>query len=572
MQDQLFTSLSAVDKRSAESFMKVLLTLVMAYEFDYDASYRRKFTLWCKESEAFIKRFKFPTRNLSFAQREILKEVDPNDEDSPAGQKLNAAISKIMIELADKRDAMKKELDLRKEDLSLLNDLRLIHTKDSESARRRLSRIVSRFGDPDLSGMFVQEHADISNERKELEELVRKHTGKPGLDLPPHITAQWTEIKKKKGAYLPAHRKYLDLRAVLRTAYKTRLQAIVRSSGKPYLPVHEVADILTREGITHSLPSGFVGMIDDSGKFYTTSGLLILGSPSGDVRMNPAYRPDEDNAYVCEYTPAFAEQVTRAYTESFRSRKKEQKFGVVMETLPQLPKLVKKWRADMKNLKKSAGVLATLCDFIYATSARVSNPNAATGGERTFGATQLLVSHIMVDDHKVSARYIGKSGGAQHHIIDIAKKSEFKLLHANMKKLVAGKKKGDPVFALNGKTFTGTQINKYLRSIGFPDKFTIHKLRTARGTQMASDLLKESKFKKGAAWTERDVNQWVEGTLLKVGIELGHMSGEKYTSNTAIQNYIQPEVLGEFYNKLGIRPPAKIQKAIDGANKHKNGE
>jgi hypothetical protein len=84
---------------------------------------------------------------------------------------------------------------------------------------------------------------------------------------------------------------------------------------------------------------------------------------------------------------------------------------------------------------------------------------------------------------------------------------------------------------------------------------------------LAVDLLKNSPFKKGGDWKERDVHKWLETELLKIGAELGHMSGDKITSNTAIQNYISPEILGEFYAKLGIRPSAKVQKAIDSTKK-----
>ena len=114
---------------------------------------------------------------------------------------------------------------------------------------------------------------------------------------------------------------------------------------------------------------------------------------------------------------------------------------------------------------------------------------------------------------------------------------------------------------------SSAQINRYMQSIGFPKGFTVHKLRTARGTEMAISILKSCPYKKGDGTKDTVIHKWLENELLKIGEELGHMSGDKITSSTAIQNYISPEILADFYNKLGVRPSAKVQKAIDSIKK-----
>src|SRR5690606_12281459 len=132
---------------------------------------------------------------------------------------------------------------------------------------------------------------------------------------------------------------------------------------------------LESKGIIHNLPQGFVGNIDDLGKFYTTAGKRLLQSPSGDVRMNGSYDAEKDNAYVCEFTPPFAKAPTRAYTEDYRAGSRAEKFNVVADVMPKLASLTKKWLPDMRKLgKQKEGLLAVLCEFIYATSARVGNP------------------------------------------------------------------------------------------------------------------------------------------------------------------------------------------------------
>lgn len=558
-----FVSLSAVDRAAAEAYMKLIMTFVMAYEFDYDSSYRRKVTAWHRDADSFIKRFRLKRSLIDKAYRGIIAGKDPDTDDN-----LHDTILDVVQDLHDHRDAMRKELDLRREDISLLNDLRLIMLKNSEAARNRLSKVVSRFRDPDINTMFVSDHDDTSQEQSELEEIVRKYSGKPGLVLPIPVLQKWQELAKKRGNKMKDHQRYLELRRKLNTAFKTRLQSLVRSSGQPYLPLREVIETLEDEGIPHNLPEGFVGNIDDHGKFYTTEGLKLLQAPAGEVRMNPQYDAKEDNAYVCEFTPPGGAKPARAYTEAYRSQAKQGKFTVVSETMPKLNSLARKWRQDMRNIDERNGVLATLVEFIYDTSARAGNKNAVSKGERTYGATQLLVKHFKVDDHKIIVTYAGKSGGKQRHVINYTRSQALKLLGKNIKALLKGKKPNDSVFTYNGKQFTSTAVSRYMSLIGFPKKFSVHKLRTARGTLMANDTLKKSPFKKGGDWSEKEVNQWVESNMLKIGIELGHMSGEKFTSNTAIQNYISPEVLSDFYNKLGIRPPAKIQKAIDSTSQH----
>jgi hypothetical protein len=553
-----FESLSAVDKNSAEAYMKLLLSLVFSYDFDYDAPYRRKLTTWRKDAEPFIKRFKLPRKDLDFSYRELLKENDPNDD-----EKLHYAITRLTESLKDYKKSFSKELDLSKEDLAFLNDIRLFQTTESESAHKRLTRLVSRFADPDINSMFVQEHSDTSPEQDELMSLVKKHGVKAGMVMPVGVLKSWQEKSKRTGNKVADHTRYLQLKRSLNDSYKNRLQSIVRSSGKPMVSLRSVIETLDNEAIPHSLPSGFVGLIDDNGKFYTTKGNRLLQAPSGDVRMNTQYDAAQDNAYVCEFTPPFAAAPTRAYTESFRSMKKKAKFSVVLETIPKLPGFARKWRGDMKRPQTRDGILATMVEFIYTTSARVSNKDAFSKGSKTFGVTTLQVQHVKMDDHKIIARYTGKSGGKQHHIIKLGSSQPLKRLHKNMQLFMKGKRSEDTIFEFKDKLLTGTAITNYMRGLGMPPKFTIHKLRTARGTELARKLLKESVFKKGDGVTEREINDWVEKQLLKVGVELGHMSGENFTSTTAVQNYILPEILEEFYSKLGMRPPARIQKAID---------
>jgi len=207
-----------------------------------------------------------------------------------------------------------------------------------------------------------------------------------------------------------------------------------------------------------------------------------------------------------------------------------------------------------------------LCEFIYETSARVGNKNAATAGERTFGATQLLVKHFRFNANGCTVTYVGKSGGKQQHKLKF-NTARGRQLGEALTKFAEGKAPSDPMFTFNGNQVSGAMINSYMRTLGFPRAFTVHKLRTARGSEMAMALLKNAPFKKNDGTKDQVIHKWLETEILKIGAELGHMSGEKVTANTAIANYVDPSILAEFYAKLGIRPSAKVQKAIDSIKK-----
>lgn len=556
-----FISLSAVDKNSAESYMKLLLALTMSYEEDFSPQFRRKLTRWRTESNPFIQRFRLKASPIDRAYKRIIAGYSPETDDPT-----HAAVGEVFEDMHSKKDQFVKELDLTKEDLKFLNDLRLLGTKNSEAAHRAIGKNVSRFGDSDFNRMFLHAEQDTSSVQSELKALVRKYGGVSGMIMPTEVLEQWQAHNKAKGTKLSQHTKYLALTGELRASFKKFLQTLVRKSGKPYLPVSDVISACTANGVPHNLPEGFVGNIDDNGKFYTVRGLRMLQTPSGDVRMNPKYDPDEDNAYVCQFTPAFAKGPTRAFTEKYRSEAKTQKFETVLEALPHMKGAAKKWRSDMTNIKKKTGVLATLAELIYDTSARVSNENAKTGGETTHGATTLQVGHVNVMDAVIHIKYVGKSAQRQHHVIKLTTPS-LKLMARNLKALMVGKRKTDRIFVYNEQGITGTMISRYLKAIGLPAGFTVHMFRTIRATEMAQEMFKKSPFKKNGNWDDTDVHKWVESEILKIGIELGHMNGEKPTANTAIQNYINPEILADFYNKLGIRPSAKIQKAIDSAKK-----
>lgn len=555
-------SLSAVQKDSVVAFLKLLATLYVTYDQKLTKEQLRRMNMWASEASEFLTKFKL-TKSATKAVRLVVSGEDPNTDDDT-----DTAISDFLLELKDKTPLFQKETDITRIQMGLINDFRLAHF-GSETAAKRLLKGVTSIGDPMVTQFYQHDFdsLDHGSVYTKLAALVKKYGKVPGYIMPTEILEDWQAQAKSKGVKHAGHAEYLMLRREVNDIYKKALANIVRGANEKYLPLRDVMQKLKAMGVINTLPTGFVGNIDDLGNFYTSTGKKLLQNPSGEVLMNPKYDAEQDNAYVCSFTPPFAQKATRAYTVAYRQDAKGAKFDIVNDILPKLNALTKKWLPDLRLVgKKKEGTLAALCEFIFDTSARVGNKNAMTDGVKTYGATQLEAKHFKFAQNSCTIKYIGKSGGAQSHKVSFTS-VRGKQLGEALNKLAEGKKPADAVFTFNGEQVTGTMINRYLHKLGFPREFTVHKLRTARGTQLAMAILNDSPFKNGDGAKDTVVHKWLETELLKVGAELGHMSGEKVTSATAIQNYIAPEILAQFYAKLGMRPSSKVQKAIDSASK-----
>ena len=551
----MFCSLSAVNKDSVIAFTKLAVLLGMSYQFEYNPDTRRRMNQWLDESDPFLKRFKFPRKEFNAAVRSVIANRDPNDDKT-----LDDNITEFMYLLSEHKKLFHSELDIPKILLDMIDRVRMYALKGSDNAFNFLAKNISELKEPALSKIFVHEETDTSDAQARLKKLVSKYA-KSGMIMPAEQLAKFVQHNKDKGSRHKDHDEYLALRRELNAALKARLATIVRESGKEYLPLVDVIKRLKSEGVYNELPSTFVGNIDDQGRFYTTAGKRISVTISGEVRMNPAYDPKTDNGYVCEYTPAFAQAPTRAYTVDFKQERVEKKYSVVGQVIGKLDTLTSKWLKDLRKAPKTReSCLAVLCELIYETTARVGNDRASTDGKQTYGATQWRVKHIKLSATRCDIKYEGKSGVKQHHIIHF-KTPRLKLLSEKLSGFLEGKKPDDYFITFKGKPLTSNSINYYLKYLGFPAGFTIHKLRTARGTELAYSILQKAPFDKGA--DAKAVNTWVENEMLKVGKELGHISGETVTAATAIANYIDPSVLDDFYRRLNVRPSAKIQKAID---------
>ena len=77
-------------------------------------------------------------------------------------------------------------------------------------------------------------------------------------------------------------------------------------------------------------------------------------------------------------------------------------------------------------------------------------------------------------------------------------------------------------------------------------------------------ILRSSPFKKSQNPTQAAVEKWIKEEMKQVGEVLHRRTGsgenQKVTDMTAMNAYISPEILVEFFDDLGLRVPRWVPK------------
>lgn len=547
----------AADDHAMKAFVKLLVYMYKC-ENKYNAAEQKRVERLLELSRPVLDQFKIVRGTTRVSNAMMKNALDRNE------------LARYFKDLYDRRDKFKRDISIKKEQLAVINDVRLAHN-GSESATKRLLSNISMLGDAHINKMFLHVDGlavDVSTQRnvyKSLEDHVRKYGKVSGNVMPETVLEEWRATAKKKGGNLPEHQLYLDLRRQRRDIAAKAIANIIRSSGKPFLDVDIVRSKLGH--VQHDIPNWFVGQIDDKTNYYTTDGLELLNKPLGEGSMNPKYEPGS-TVYYCQYKAPFAQNFSNIYTKKARTQGRVQKFDMIQNMLPDLDKYVKKWLPDLaKGPGTLRGTAACICEIIYQTSARIGSTRSNTAGETTFGISTLQRRHINYNDVRAIFKYKGKKNVDQRHVIKF-KDQRTEMLADSLGEFIADRGKQEHVFTFRGKPLSNNQINEYLRSIGFPAEFTIHAFRKLRGTSMAKKLM--DKCPLGRTAKEADVNKWIQQQCEKIGKELGHISGEKVTASTAIANYIDPSVFEPVFAKTNTRPNTMIQRAIDLASKDKD--
>lgn len=389
----------------------------------------------------------------------------------------------------------------------------------------------------------------------------------------------FTEVKALAEKNPAAAEKYKAAYKELSDTFKAALKVVVLKSGERYMPVGDAIRELKKRGINYNLfakgadhPNIYVNELGQAG---TQGNIPIKGNPSLIVPTlivtpNPAFDPEtQTGGYVFRHTQSDSGKAAgfqqKAYSAGQAKQSAAKKSGMVNDLMKNLPNYRKKWRDDLDVDESLHQIVSTITELVYLTAARVQAQGGTSKGESTFGVQSWQVRHVKkLDDKSVSFVFPAKSGKIQNPVISIAKaepedRRAIKQVLANLKTFIKGKKPDEPLFSYKNKKLPPNALRQYLGSIGV--KATPHKFRHARGNNIFLKEIAKSELKPGVSQTE--ANKFFKDVMGKVGESLGHMAMDKEGNNiptgaTAMRYYVDPELMGQFFTNLGLRPPPVV--------------
>ena len=436
------------------------------------------------------------------------------------------------------------------EQLALFKDLALFMRRDSAPAWTRISKNVSLLRDNKLSELFISDDtkdiADMSVAQS-MEKIVYALTKRKN---DPILTIN--EMRDFKGQHPKLIEQYSDLRKKFKLNFNKYLLKFVRTSGKQLVDIERARSYLTAMGCNY-LPSGFVGKVDERGKLFTSAGKELRGTMFGRMEMNKAYDPKSDNTY---YAKLVGDMRGELRTVEFLKQSKAKRMNAVQNFSEGIEKHRKNWLKDLDSLEQETQVIAAIVETIHLTQARVGGEGNENDGVPTYGISTLLAKHMRVTAQGIEMKYPGKKGTMQHHALKPNTQSTRKVI-AVLKQCLRNKKPNDRVFTAGGRQIKPREINSYLKSIGV--NVTIHKFRHAAATKTAMDMLDKSPFGPRNKPTQAQAERWLKTEAVKIGEMLHHRTGsgdkQKVTSSTAIAAYIDPSIIKNWFDDLGLRVP-----------------
>lgn len=551
-QDVELAIVSRTDLAQAKLAFQPFLGCLMIMLKDYDKngvppqaiSYLKK----NGKDTTFLKRYGFSAEVAKAWAKACATFATSKKYDGPVEELLDDVCIEMKVLLPN----MVKDPALPHAVLAYIKDAALLGRTGSESAYDRTMKNFGVLDIDELNPVFTAAKvAKPTSAKGVLSAIVRSLTGAPGLEIPPEKAATLKTKKPKLYA------EYLKARKALTDLSRQKLMQIVRSSGKKLVDAQKVAAELTKEGYVHRIPVGFVGLLDDKGSMYTVAGRLLPGT-IGKIVMNPKYDPQTDNTYVFQ---AITDKGTNnIYTVDYRQNKNVQKHQKIKSFSGNIDALRAKWGKGLVADGKKEQIAAAIVEIAYQTAARIGNPGNQTDGKATFGLTTSLVKQArIISANKVSITYVGKSGVKQRNLMEGTDRLSKKAVQI-VKELISNGAPSDRLFRFNNSPVTSQTVNQYLKSLGSP--VTIKGVRTLKGTQMARDLLAKSPFDGKTGVDQKAATDWLKKQITKVGGVLGHVSGDKVTPGTALKSYIDGDVIQEYYDRIGVRPPAAIEAII----------
>lgn len=443
---------------------------------------------------------------------------------------------------------------------------------NGEPALRKLRKLVNETGDKTMMKALVPEAKSQKDFIKPLGHIVQAVGKRKGTML---TKEESLKLKKKD---IGVWKEYNRLRKQYNLVWRDEMATLVTKSGKKAIPYKDLYNYLTSKKIDNPLTPGFTGLIDANGKIYTTEGKVINGAiPPKDtgytLKMNEKYDPKEDNGAVFMTYKPDGEISQHIYTVQWRQSKNTVKFQKVRELMTKIDKIQKSWLPFVKRHDFSrACVGSTILQIMWSFGARVGNKDNATVTERgtvsTFGISTLEGRHVKISGNTVTLRYPGKDAVVQVHVINGGASMVAKYMAANLIMFAKGKGPKERIFQYEREDgsmhpITSQELNGMFRKLGSPT--TAHKIRHVRGTELFMSLVEENeKHMKPGEMSQAEGDALFKSIATQVGALLGHVRGigkqQKVTAATAIQNYIDPSSMVQFYASLQLKPPRIVEK------------
>lgn len=530
---------------SARAFINALA--LIAHPFIYDGNEMDESIFdYLAEAQPFVNNLKLKTTWQALSKAII------NDASWDKIADLGFDLANL---LRDRAPQIRSNMDLSKEDVDFINKWQLYFRTDSESAQKFIIQTVGKVCDGKVVAEYTTDTANNATHQRKAEreasKIIKRFTG----ESRPVMTMD--ECKSAKAKNPELYKEYLAIRRQVNMYTKDTIVNLTRGNGGPVDSSKLIGD-LDKMGINHSIPKAFIGKLDETG-YYTIFGEKINGTPVGDVMMNPQYTKGS-STYVLKTKAPGAKTWQMLYTVNAKSTSNAHKFDLVTKTIDSFDKAIGIWRRDLmsKSDWKEYGVML---EILYLSQARIGTAGNATEGKNTYGLSTIEARHVKVKGNTATITYIGKKGSKQKHVIegtlDKYSKEVVKWLSARIKVL----ENTDQVFDLSAR-----DVNHYIKTrLGL--QITAHKFRTIRGTVLMDELLDAARTKLPKSPTDKQVTDAFNKAALRVGEILGHSNkspdgGVKVTGQTAIKNYISPDVMGKFFADYSVRPPKVLEQLL----------
>jgi len=495
----------------------------------------------------------------------------------------------------------KQTIQYSHDDIAILSAIGVYYRNKSVSSWKNIVRMIEKLGIPELTAEFappIKDAVSFDLLKDQLRHIVKRLLGEKVAEDRYRLTFQ---EERKFGLSHPKralYEKYMKLNVELRNLWRDAVTSVLRKSGAKSLPIEKINERLEEVGVDVTyFPDGYegrAGIFENNVKLFTDADKPIFGMPKlgREVEMNRSYDAKADDANVFSAYDEKTDKKGYFYTYDYHQKARDEKFTTIRSALEGIEGFRKKWEAPLLAWSPSQRItidtiLSAMAVTIYETQARIGGKDNKSlvkdgkGNEKaknTFGLSTWRVGHVTrLDAEVMVVSYSGKKAVRQKHTIKATASPAAKKLLLFVKKLSAGKKPNDFLWAhplvKRGKYVSATDFNRFLKNFGLPDGFGAHKMRHAKGTTLAKQIIAAKKWKAPKDVTNydaivRDAADFFRYQVAeKVAIALGHKStkvdadGNKTTAplwSTSVKSYIDPAVTQQWFLDNGMRAPKNM--------------